>query len=201
MNRWLAALGIVIGLGVVAGVAGAVVLIGDSGSGMSSEPDVAGSGMSSVAGDLERHADQLTEHASVMIEAGQESGRDAWIEKGTELLGEARRLQALADQITRTRRDLILFPPDGAVDIYRLRADGRVLVTAGEELTERGQSMRSEAETMIREADDAGRPDLANAAEGLKEAAETMIGDGRLVSSAGQPLVDEANNLDRSLGH
>jgi len=156
-------------------------------------------GLLSTADQLSDHAAAMRRHGEEMVEIGNEQAREDWIEQGADLMLEARQLDTVADQLRRTDRDLSIFRPEDSVDIYRLRADGRAIVDAGREFLDHANEMEKTATAM--EADAAGSPELARGAELVADDAETLKKGGRAVIAAGQPLIDEADQLERSLGH
>jgi hypothetical protein len=157
--------------------------------------------LGATATQVEDHAAVVRQHGERMIEIGQAEAQDLWIEQGTKLLAEARRLVAAADQIRRTDNDRSMFHAGAGVDIYRLRADGRALREAGQTLVDHAAAFAETADKMTSQAQALGSPELANSAELMKESASGMATDGRSVISAAQPVLNEADQLERSLGH
>lgn len=157
--------------------------------------------LGAIATQVDAHAVDVRTHGERMIEIGQAEGQDLWIEQGTNLLAEARRLESAADQIRAIVRDKGILRGGSGVDIYRLRADGRTLQEAGEAIIEHGSAFAVTADEMIRQAQQLGSSELAHGAERMRLAADEMLAAGRGVVSAGQPLLNEADQLERSLGH
>lgn len=157
--------------------------------------------LGATADQVEAHATEVRAHGEQMIEIGQAEGQDLWIEQGTNLLAEARRLDAVAAQIRAIQNDRAILRGGSGIDIYRLRADGNALREAGQTLVDRGSAFAATADEMITQAEVLGSPVLADSARLMKASAEEMISDGRGVISAAQPLLNEADQLERSLGH
>lgn len=155
-----------------------------------------------VAVQVESHATDVRDHADQMIQSGQAQSNNQWVEQGTNLLAEARRLELVADQIRATDNDYrTMFRPGQGADIYRLRADGLALEETGQMLVDHGQSFAATADEMIAQAQALGSAALVDSARLMKASAADMISDGRGVISAAQPLLNEADELERSLGH
>lgn len=157
--------------------------------------------LGATADQVEAHATEVRAHGEQMIEIGQAEGQDLWIEQGTNLLAEARRLDAVAAQIWAIQNDRGILRGGDGIDIYRLRADGNALREAGQTLVDRASTFAMTADEMITKAQEIGSPELADGAELMKESAGQMSSDGRRVISAAQPLINEADQLERSLGH
>ena len=153
-----------------------------------------------LAVQVEAHATDVRDHAERMIEIGQAESQDLWIEQGTNLLTEARRLDAIAAQIRAIENDKGILRGGPGIDIYRLRADGRSLEEAGQMLVDHGGAFASTADEMITQAQALGSTTLEDSAMLMKASANGMISDGRSVMAAAQPLLNEADQLERSLG-
>lgn len=157
--------------------------------------------LGAAAEQVEAHATDVRDHGERMIAIGQAEGQDLWIEQGTNLLAEARRLDAVGAQIRAIQNDRGILRGGSGIDIYRLRADGNAIREAGQTLVDRASTFAITADEMITKAQELGSPELADGAELMKESADQMASDGRMVISAAQPLLDEADQLERSLGH
>jgi hypothetical protein len=148
------------------------------------------------------HATDVREHANRMIEIGQAESNDQWVAQGTSLLAEARRLESVAAQIQSTDHDYrSIFPQGQGVDLYKLRGDGLALQEAGQMLVDHASTFATTADEMIKQAQGLGSPRLTDSARLMQASADQMAADGRSVILAAQPLLTEADQLERSLGH
>lgn len=157
--------------------------------------------LGAVAVTLDGHVTAMRAHGEQMAQAGQNAANQVWKDQGVVLITTARQLQGVADQLRSTDRDLALFPPNESVDIYRLRGDGEALIDAGRALVAHAGELETQADAMISATDVAGSAELRQTAEAMKADAATIRADGNVVINAGQPLLDEADTLERSLGH
>ena len=170
-------------------------------SGSSSSQGVSEVGLLSTADLLSGHAALMREHGQRMIEIGRGGSEPQWTGQGMDLLENAGRMETLVEQLRRTDRDLALFPPSGSVDLFRLRGDGNAVVEAGQGLVDHGREMSEVADAMVATERVAGDPELEEGASLLRRDAETMISDGGIVLRVGKSLLDQVDQLERSLGH
>jgi hypothetical protein len=193
---------LLIGGGLVVAAAGAIAFgivygaeksSGGSGSGQST--------LGAIAVTLDGHATTVRAHGEQMAETGRNASNQRWTDQGVALITTARQVQAVADQLRSTDRDLALFPPNGSVDIYRLRGDGGALIDAGQTLVTHADEMETQGDDMTSGVDAGTSGELRQTAETMKTNAATVKADGNSVIQAGQLLVDEAGRLETSLGH
>lgn len=183
--------------GVIAGLVTLLILVADGGGSTTGDHTQLGS----IATRVGTHAGEVRAHGEQMIQAGNAESQALWVEQGTALLGEARRLEGVAAQIVAIERDRGILYSGSGVDIYRLRADGNALRDAGQSLVDHGKEFAATADQMIAQAQGLGSPGLTDSAQLMLTSAGNIGSDGRIVISAGQSLVDEAEQLERSLGH
>jgi hypothetical protein len=150
--------------------------------------------LGAIAVTLDGHATTMRANGEQMAQAGQNASKQYWTDQGVALITTARQVQAVADQLRGTDRDLALFPPNGSVDIYRLRGDGEALIDAG-------QTLVTHADDMISGVDAGTSGELRQTAETMKTNAATVKADGKSVIQGGQLLLEEADRLETSLGH
>ncbi len=158
-------------------------------------------GLLSTTDLLSADAALMREHGQRIADIGQRAREPQWIDQGTDLVESAERMESLADQLRRTERDLALFPPATSGDIFRLRADGDALVEVGQGLLDDGREMSEAADAMAAAERVAGQAELGEGAVLLRTNAEMMIRDGGFVLQVGKSLRDQADLLERSLGH
>lgn len=196
LRNWLlAGLGVLVLAGLIAG---AIALIASSDGGSTTAGHQR---LGSIATRVEGHAEEVRAHAERMIAAGEAESQDLWVEQGTALLAEARRLEGAASQIVAIERDRSILYDGSGVDIYRLRGDGNALRDAGRTMVAHGKEFAATADQMVAQAQEIGSTELSQTAELMRTSAAAIESDGQAVIGAGQVLVDEAEQLERSLGH
>lgn len=164
--------------------------------------DSSGQGsLGATAVTIDGHVATMRTHGEQMAQAGRNASNQRWTDQGVALITTARQVQAVADLLRSTDRDLALFPPNGSVDIYRLRGDGEALIAAGQTLAAHAAEMDTQADDMVSAPDATASVELRQTAEAMKTDAATVKADGIGVMQAGQPLLAEADRLETSLGH
>lgn len=193
---------LVIGGGLAVSIVGLITFGIVYGAEKNSGGDSSGHGnLGTIADTLDGHVTTMRANGEQMAQAGRNASNQRWTDQGVALITAARQLQAVADQLRSTDRDLALFPPNGSVDIYRLRGNGEALIDAGQTLVTHADEMETQADDMISGVDAGASGELRQTAETMKTNAAAVKADGKSVIQAGQLLLDEADRLEASLGH